>query len=385
MKKTKILLKSIVNKRAFRSKISSLKRKFRNSIDSAGWEVRETLLYKLHNAKHPNISNARKRFKKVANKRVILKAPKFIDYYNDGNIDVTNRFLGVLRNCVGTSKRRVFIDFSETKLISAAAMLSFLAEVDVLTKKSNDGVNSISFAHPKDEKIESILKQVGFYDLLKKEKRETKEYEDVVFWKYTSGICSEPMLASEMIRDIKKELEAKNSRKLYRGFIEAMSNSVEHAYIDDNEHNIEEKTAKWWTFAGIKDSNLIVVICDKGVGIPATLPKTQGVTFLTNFFKNIGISLHNVRDSTYIKTAAMLAKTRTGQVHRGKGLTDITSVIDSIGVGVLSIFSNNGRYIYKGNQGVVRELVKDYKSSVCGTIIEWSIPFEAEVKENDSN
>jgi hypothetical protein len=34
-------------------------------------------------------------------------------------------------------------------------MLSFLAEVDVLTKKSKHGYNAISFSHPKEKKIES--------------------------------------------------------------------------------------------------------------------------------------------------------------------------------------------------------------------------------------
>ncbi|HFF9491354.1 ATP-binding protein [Serratia bockelmannii] len=380
-RKTPVSRKNII-KRNLRLKISKLKLKVRNSKGAVSWDVRELFFNQIRKAKYPKIIIRDKvKVRKVANKKVPLKAPVNIDYYynKDKNIEVMNRFLSDLRDCAGRAERRVFIDFSETKLISAAAMLSFLAEVDVLIKKSKHGVNAISFAHPKDEKIESILKQVGFYDLLKKDKRETKDFDDVTFWKYTSGTCSEPMLASNMINEIKKELEAKNSRKLYRGFIEAMSNSVEHAYVDDIEHNEEEKTAKWWTFAGIKEGRLVVVICDKGVGIPATLPKTQGVTVLEVLFRKIGVSLHNVKDSSYIKAAATLSKTRTGQANRGKGLTDITSVIDTIGAGVLSIFSNKGRYIYKGNQGVVRDLVKDYRSSVCGTIIEWTIPFEGEV------
>ncbi|EGT0642946.1 ATP-binding protein [Citrobacter braakii] len=387
MIKKKSFSKKKIQRNYLKLRITKLRKAAKNSIDSAPWDIKEKLFNRIRLYKYPNVLKRKKTFKEVSNKKVIIKAPKYIDYYynKDKNIEVMNKFLEILRECVGKAQRKVFIDFSETKLISAAAMLSFLAEVDILLKKNKLHNKCISFSHPKDEKIESILKQVGFYDLLKKGKRDTKEYEDVTFWKYTSGACSEPMLASEMIADIRAELESKNSRKLYRGFVEAMSNSVEHAYIDDIEHSMDDQTAKWWTFAGIKDNQLIVVICDKGVGIPSTLPRTQGMTLLESFFNKLGVSLNNVQDSSYIKAAATLSRTRTGQANRGKGLTDITSVIDSIGSGVLSIFSNKGRYMYKGNQGVVNDLVKDYKTSVCGTIVEWTIPIEVEGKENDNN
>lgn len=310
------------------------------------------------------------------NKRVLFVVPKYVDYYQKSKYEETNDFLSQVRDCAINGQRRVHLDFTSTTFISAAAMLSLLAEVDVITKKSPHGSRAISFSHPKEPKMESVLKQVGFYDLLKKCKRDTPEYDDVTFWKYTSGICSEPILAKSMIAEIKTELEQKASRKLYRGFVEAMSNSVEHAYKYDYEHCEQDQTAKWWTFAGIKGSELIIVICDKGVGIPKTLPITQGAGTLAKIFRTLGFDPFKVKDSTFIKAASYLTKTSTGETHRGKGLTDIKSVIDTIGAGVLSIFSNKGRYVYKGDQGTVKEVMHDYKHSVFGTIIEWTIPLK---------
>lgn len=343
------------------------------------------LQFKRKKFKFHNIKSIDHSYRKGGNKRIFLSAPKYIDYYynNQKNYIETNKFIESLIDCVLVSERRVFIDFSKTELISAAAMLSFLAEVDILTSKSKFGVGAIAFSHPKNEKIESILNQVGFYDLLKKEKRTTEEYPDVSFWKFTSGVCSQPQLASKMLAGIKKEIETSKSKKLYRGFSEAMANSVEHAYLDDFDDFSKDEVAKWWTFAGINDKELVVVICDKGVGIPKTLPKTQGVSALKQIFNELKISLQNVRDSTYIKAATTLSKTRTGQTNRGKGLCDITSVIDNIGAGVLSIFSNKGRYIYNGKNKKIREVMRDYKSSVRGTIVEWSIPFEVDKNENN--
>jgi hypothetical protein len=97
---------------------------------------------------------------------------------------------------------------------------------------------------------------------------------------------------------------------------------------------------------------------------------------LSNLFRKLGFDPFKVKDSTFIKAASYLTKTSTGETHRGKGLTDIKSVIDTIGAGVLSIFSNKGRYVYKGSQGAVKEIMYDYKHSVFGTIIEWTIPLK---------
>lgn len=374
MKKTTPITNSVIKKRDFRRRKYRLKRKLLNSY-SCSWVVIEKAKSNLRLIKYPHHKIVRPHGFS-SNKRIPLQVPERVDYYNKKECESTNVFLDRLRDCAMNGQRRIHLDFTSTNFISAAAMLSLLAEVDVITKKSPHGTKAISFNHPKDPKMESVLKQVGFYDLLKKDKRDTPEYDDVTFWKYTSGVCSEPILAKSMIEEIKNELERKASRKLYRGFVEAMSNSVEHAYTYDSVHCEQDQTAKWWTFAGIKGTDLVVVICDKGVGIPQTLPITQGASSLSTLFKTLGFDPMKVKDSTFIKAASSLTNTSTGKTNRGKGLTDIKSVIDSIGAGVLSIFSNHGRYIYKGDKGAVKEVMHDYKHSVSGTIIEWTIPLK---------
>lgn len=371
-----------IKKRHIRGLIFKAKKKIKNASFSSNWRAVEINREKLKLIKTGFKRNIIK--KRKSNKRIFFTAPRRINYYNRSDYELTNKFLSEIRDCV-LSDRKIFINFSETKFISAAAMLSFLAEVDVLVTKSKFGTNAINFSHPKEEKIESILNRVGFYDIVRKNKRTTKEFDDVSFWKYTSGICSEPMLAKEMMVDIKREIEKSASRKLYRGFSEAMSNSVEHAYIDDLNHDEKEGTAKWWTFAGIHNKEIVVVICDKGVGIPKTLPKTQGFKILKNLISSLGFSITNVKDSTLIKASTMLQETRTLQKNRGKGLNDIKSVIDSIGAGYMGIFSNYGRYIYNGKTDKIKEILSDHKTSVNGTIIEWTFPCEMETTSDEHN
>ncbi|HHN8544839.1 ATP-binding protein [Citrobacter cronae] len=370
------------NKKHIRNLIFKAKKRIKNASNSSNWKAVELNRDKLKLIKTGFKKNIIK--KRKSNRRVLFTAPRNINYYKRSDYELTNKFLNEIRDCV-LSGRKIFIDFSETKFISAAAMLSFLAEIDVLVTKSKFGANAVNFSHPKDEKTESILNQVGFYDIVRKTKRATKDFDDVSFWKYTSGICSEPMLAKEMMIDIKKEIEKSASRKLYRGFTEAMSNSVEHAYIDDTDHDEEEGTAKWWTFAGINNKEIVIVICDKGVGIPKTLPKTQGFKILKDLISSLGFSVTNVKDSALIKASTMLQETRTLQKNRGKGLNDIKSVIDSIGSGYMGIFSNNGRYIYNGKTGKIKEVLSDHKTSVNGTIIEWTFPCEMETTSDEHN
>ncbi|RTE66990.1 ATP-binding protein [Amphritea opalescens] len=378
MKKKTVVKASIVNKKCLRAKRSKLKAKLRN-CEHCSWEVLEKAKQSLDKVKFPHHRVTRSN-NYSSNTRVTFRVPGSIDYYHKDNYELTNSFLEDVRDCALRANRRIYLNFSDTQYISAAAMLSFLAEIDVITKKSRLGVRAVSFNHPKDPKMESILKQVGFYDLLKKETRKTKEYDDVTFWKYTSGACSEPILAKDMIADIKNELERSASKKLYRGFVEAMSNSVEHAYIDDNIHCEADNTAKWWTFAGIRDSELVVVICDKGVGIPLTLPKTQGASQIEELFDLLGFEFFKAKDSTYIQAASSLSRTRTGKSYRGKGLTDMKQVIDSIGTGFMSISSNYGKYMYKGTEGMIKEVTIDHKRSVSGTIVEWVIPLKVDIQ-----
>ena len=301
--------------------------------------------------------------------------PKVVDYYNAQRYEETNIFIGKLRDCC-SGGGKVFLDFIHTEQITAAAMISFLAEVDLLTSLSPYGRNAISFNNPSNEKVESVLKQVGFYDLVQKEERHTEEYDDVVFWQYASGIQSEPFRAKSMFGVIKKELQATGSRQLYRGFVEAMSNSVEHGYYACSERG---EVSKWWAFAGIKDKELVAVICDKGVGISNTLPVTQEGR-IEHIFSMLGIM--GRKDSAFIKAASNLASTRTNLPNRGKGLSDIKSVIDKHGSGVVSIFSNKGHYIYRGKKGAVVDTTHDYKHSMNGTIVEWTLPL-SEDSENE--
>lgn len=366
-------------KKSLRKLQSKLGCRYRNALKSSS--IADELLflkYRLERfpAKPPKPRSREYRavlIKLKASRRVVVRLPRYIDYYYPANLERLSSCIDKM-NCFIEQGARIMLNFDDTEKVTASAMLSLLADIDQQIKKSHLGYRLISFNHPADEKVKSVLKQVGFYDLLKKEPPKVEDFDDVIFWRYSSGVCSEPLLAHSTIQEMKKELELKASRKLYRGFSEAMANSVEHAYSTNRcLQKIDKESAfeKWWCFAGIKDDNLVVVICDKGVGIPKTLPITQ-----KDIIRTILAMMKIVKptDAEYIKAASNLKETRTKLANRGKGISDMKAVIDAHGDGSLTIFSNKGRYTYSGDRGIVRELIFDYAHSVRGTIIEWSLP-----------
>jgi hypothetical protein len=360
----------VYKKRTRRGLVSRLKRDKYNARHE-NWEVQEikalSVDYKRRLKRKSNIAKSIIN----ANKKVTMYVPEYIDYYSARNFRITNLFLSNIADCVLRAKRRVFLNFDKTEKISAAAMLSLLAQVEVLVASNVvKGRSPISFSHPKSKKVKSILNQVGFYGLLKKSVGSVESFDDVNFWHHTSGECADPSKARPMLDAISKEIKTSNSKKLYRGFIEAMANSVEHAYPQAGPCN------KWWTFAGVRDGKLVVVLCDKGVGIPTTLPHTQSPSTLRKILSKLNVDFNHIKDSAYIKAATSLQSSSTKKKHRGKGLKDVMSVIRSTGEGYLSIFSNSGRFKYMGQNKAVESTINDYNTSINGTIIEWSIPLE---------
>jgi hypothetical protein len=365
----------VYKKRSRRNLVSRLKR-HKYIARNENWEIQEIKALSLKLKKYIKRKSNLGKSLLNANKKVVLLAPKVIDYYHARNYRITNLFLTNIVDCIERANRRVFISFDRTEKITAAAMLSLLAQIETLiSNRSVKGKSPITFSHPKSKKVKSILNQIGFYSLLKKNVGKVEKFDDVNFWHHTSGDFADPARARPMLDAISREIKTNNSKKLYRGFIEAMANSVEHAYPKPGACN------KWWTFAGIREKQLIVVLCDKGVGIPATLPHTQSPTILKKILQSLNVDFNQVKDSAYIRAATSLQSSSTKKKHRGKGLKDVMSVIKSTGEGYLSIFSNRGRFKYMGETKPIEGTINDYNTSVCGTIIEWCIPLVEEQKE----
>lgn len=323
---------------------------------------------------------------------VKIHAPATLDLYSPKNYRATIKFIQDVVSCIG---RRMPVDicFRNTKLITAAAGLLLVAETDRLTqhipdarvKATRPSQQRIGKFKELDMRVESVLNQIGFFALIKQKQRVLPSYANVTCWKYESGLLAEGKIAASLIRNVEGRVPNSTTRAIYRGAIEAISNCVDHAYPARRDDGLQIDDKRWWMFVGVFSGKLVVLVCDLGVGIPNTLPQKHSKGVLRQVLSKLG--LQGTTDGELIKAATYIKQTRTGNQHRGKGGKDLRSLLDLYPGSRLSIFSNHGRFVEKSLQSrktgkitPMGHIRSDEKRSVRGTIIEWVLPLEEDLK-----
>lgn len=316
------------------------------------------------------------------NKRASVHLPQEIDLYFSTNHAKLTACLSKIRRLVAL-KRPVVMVFSNTKRITAAGGLLMFSEVSRLILAY--GQHCIKATRPlkgpdfNDENaVEATLNQIGFYRTLGQSERDIPKPETVSCWNVSEGILTEGEIAGNMIANIvNSKIPQTIGRDLYRGSVEAVANCVEHAYSDDSfrRDNLNIDDRRWWMFVGIREQNLVVLICDLGMGIPNTIQKTQSRSVLDRIFKSFHFLAQT--ESDWIKTATLVRRTKTALSYRGKGGDDARTLVEKNKFSLLSIYSNKGCYKLI-NQGTcsnekLKESALDQKNSILGTIVEWSI------------
>jgi anti-sigma regulatory factor (Ser/Thr protein kinase) len=358
------------HKRDIRSRV---KKKVKRFNDKNQFHIKERHFYLLKNWKYPKrILVKRPKYQAIINKITEIKeiyAPEAIDFYDRTDYEHTLQFVQSMEDVYLTKKYFILINFSETKKITAAAMLHLIATIESLCTNKEELQKRISFTHPKNAKVASTLKHVGFYDLLHKKPDQTEVFDDVDFWQYEKGSHVDQRYVAESIQRAKKMYHL-DVTKLYAACSEALYNVIEHAYSDASQ------SKNWWMFFGKKDHVFIVIVCNKGIGIPESIKnhlKKDDFNYVERFKDLLG---HKQDDATYIRKAISYATTCTEQKNRGKGLHDVTNIVKTK-KNTVCIFSNKGRVKYSSSKQSNKKIKEDNnKHSIKGTIIQWNFTLE---------
>lgn len=303
-------------------------------------------------------------------------APEVLELKDKRHHNATCHFIDSIRHRA-IAGHDVKIDFSKTKRVFTCGTLLFLAEVDRL-KRILGGRVKITSNYPKNQLVEKVFQQVGILKMLDKRDRQqiTADDKSVFYWKFSTGTDVDLKLADPMLKGIKHELPA-GYKKIVRGVEEAMTNVIHHAYElprgDHLDSYAAAKEKRWWVFAEILDGWLYVVMCDTGIGIPRSLPKTWGdnvIDILTAKWSP------RRKDIELTKKAFMLKRSRTKLRHRGKGLKDIRQAAFILR-GTLWLTTNKVQLRYDFTDGEMDEPTSSYyKESIMGTLIQWSVPLK---------
>lgn len=320
------------------------------------------------------------RNREYVRKKITIDAPVNLGLYETNCHDATCVFIDKIRHAI-IDGQKVFLDFSKVTRVYSCGTLLFLAEVDRL-KRIFGNLCEIDCNYPENDKVEKVFQQVGILALLNKPPRKviTEEDKDVFYWSYKTGTCVNMRLADSMFKDIRAQLPA-GYQRIVCGVEEAMTNVIHHAYELPRGDRLDSmpgaREKRWWVFAEVLDGWLYVVMCDLGIGIPRSLPRT----WKDEVSHILSTSWSEKRKSLAMtKRAFKVGRTRTGLRNRGKGLKDIQTAAQRL-KGKLWVTTNSVQIRYDYTAGVNPHVSSTYfRQSIMGTLIQWTVPLPPKIK-----
>ena len=307
--------------------------------------------------------------KSQKDKRIVIVLPSRLDF--EENYETTTSHFAILREAVQTGLRIKTLEFGKIRAISPSAALVLASEVDQWKQRWRGKLRADLPTW--DEDIKRLLCQMGYFELLDIPNPETDwPTKSMTFLPFKRGRVSDSnggQLAKELRIHIETLVKQKIKRHfLFEGLSEAITNVVQHAYC-----GVTDLSRKQWWLSASFDSDaqkLCVTFYDQGVGIPETLP-TSG------FSEQIKDWTNTWTDSRKIEAAMAVGRTASQLPERGKGLQNLVEFARSHREGSLAIFSNLGMYRQSFTNGADgqrdRDMRRDHKNSVGGTLIEWSV------------
>lgn len=299
--------------------------------------------------------------------------PEVIDL--EDNYDATVDVIRLIRRLSLSEKKPIYLVFDHVKSIKPAALLLLLAEMHRC--RLVRGTHKVTGNYPASPKVERMLHATGFFRILGVKSRVTRKprsypMEYVNFVSQTHEVKGTVREFREALLGTAITMSVKIRGRFYRAITEAMLNVSHHAYPQGTPGRRYEPD-RWWLAGHVnkKTKQLIVMFCDLGVGIPATLPKMYPLERIRSALSLLpGIPPN---DAQMIKAGMVIGRTRTSEENRGRGLNDLRSFVDQAGEGELNIYSRRGHYCYKPNDD---DSVKNHKAPIGGTLITWTVPLD---------
>lgn len=311
--------------------------------------------------------------RQFSSKKIIL--PKTLSLATSADRNLLVDRLASLRSYVlADNISSVTIDFSQVEKLHPCGTILLVAEIERLLEDARYGVK-LKATYPEFEVVEQLFQYIRILEKLGCPPRmEIIDNQDVVVWLYESGVEGN---LDAIVNNLPALLTSGSNMELRMavnsGMAEAVANSSEHAYIFERPDGLNVVSpTKWWLFARKEGDDISLVICDLGVGIPGSLPRTW--TEDVEAFAKTMIGKKR-EDHQLIKFAMKLGRSRTNLTHRGQGLKDILKVVKTQKVGRLGIFSNCGVYNFDGPTGYTFGCSEP--TSILGTVVQWRVPVAA--------
>lgn len=281
-----------------------------------------------------------------------------------------------VRNCV--------VDFSETKKVSAAALVVVYAAIE------NAGIGrrgtadvALSLRSPT---VNNIIKSTNLFKLIRGHGI-SYALESARSMPIISSVGSEQMeeIIDFIQRRIFKEQMSPDTEHVYGDAVSETINNVGlHAYP---QVPLEER--RWWLTCSTYGRELFLAIYDRGVGIPKTVVEKPWFfplmkyadperykEFIDEFpeFESSGLKLFvpkHIPDERLIYYSMQNDVSGTKQEKHGQGSKSIKALVNDTVGGHLWVFSNNGLYTFSAENQQPGEA--GLKKKFPGTLVQWNI------------
>lgn len=288
------------------------------------------------------------------------------------------------------TKPTAYFDFVNLKEISPAAALVLCSMYDVFQRRGGDfKVFDYDDWQPS---VKETFAQVGFFKWLDfkglpSSYDHSGELSIQAFASEKRHVASKPVLylktlvsAFNSSRALKSEstIEDTASRRVASSILEAVENSVRHAYHNGTPKDIR---GRWWV-GGVSypASGEVMVACyDCGTSIPASIqestsPDPKGVRkhvrkVIQRYLRTAtNQEVDNELDHKRLKLALRYLYTTSGVEGGGKGLSHIASTIDECEDGSVEIFTRRAYFCAKKGH---KDRYKLLPAAMPGTLIIW--------------
>ncbi|CAK2125134.1 hypothetical protein AB9R81_23375 [Vibrio cyclitrophicus] len=327
---------------------------------------REDILWEKRTKKHQKRKSCRYNPFKVHSPKVLgykyIPVPENLDIYNENNMDEMLDFLERLFQTAEYTS--VILDFSDTRYVSAAALLLLYSKLDSYFSKPNRKLIRINVDSLKGD-VKTAINVSGLRRLTLKQCAPSFEAvgKTLPIVKGTAD-GEEFEYVIDHIRDnVFQDLDAHQEQRLGSAVSETVGNVKLHAYP------CRESCKPWWVICNVYEDTLFLAIYDDGVGIPSTILQQDWINNLLDKSPELFQRAASRTDADLIELSMKLGKSQTKQKKHGKGSKSIQALVEDTPDGVLWIYSNKGMY-HKTKTDV--NLINN-KRSISGTLVQWNI------------
>lgn len=295
----------------------------------------------------------------VGRQRRRISAPAVFELGTPDNREKVMAFLRQLERALANGGS-VTIVFHKTKALYPCGTLLFVAKLDVLLATYPGRITS---DYPANPTVHELFQHIGILKWLGKAPQVQIDAENVKHWCLKKGTTIDMGIVRALFTEYEENLASDVSRGLYASMSEAVANAIEHAY----EGRLAKSERKgWWMFAEQRDGNLVVAVCDLGIGIPESLNR--------KFLEHVRALVSPIRrkDSWFINQVVTAPRTRTDLKNRGKGLQEMLEFVEQADVGAFIIYSLRGSFAYSRDKD--KRVSSNYRTRIPGTLIQWKLP-----------